>query len=100
MEVVSGDLLVFNDATDDELLNTVGNGGLLVLGLPEETVHLDGDDLLGEVIKVCLSLVGLDFEEDEGLSNWLFLNLLNVGLLGLLKLLLSFLYYYLLVPIK
>ena len=65
MEVVGGDLGVFDNATDDELLNTVGDGGLLVLGLPEETVHLDGEDLLGELVKVGLSLEWLDLEENE-----------------------------------
>jgi hypothetical protein len=61
---------------------------------------LDGNDLLGELIEVGLSLIGLDLEDDEGLGNWLFLHLLDVGLLGFFKLLLGFLYYYLLVPIK
>ena len=100
LEVVGGNFLIFNDATNDDLLDTVGNGGLLVLGLPEETFHLDGNDLLGELIEVGLSLIGLDLEDDEWLGNWLFLDLLDVGLLGFLKLLLGFLYYYLLVPIK
>ena len=65
LEVVSGDLEVLDDATDEDLLNAEGDGDLLVLGLPEETVHLDGEDLLGELVKVGLSLVGLHLEEDE-----------------------------------
>lgn len=91
LKVISWNLFVFDDTTNDELLNTVGNGSLLVLSLPEETILLDGNDLLGEVIKVGLSLVGLDLEEDEWLGNWLFLLFLLVGLLCLLKLLLGFL---------
>ena len=76
LEVVSGDLGVFDYATDEDLLNTVGNGDLLVLGLPEETVHGDGEDLLGELVKVGLSLIRLHLEEDQRLGNN------NTGLLG------------------
>lgn len=76
LEVVSGDLQVLDDATDEDLLNTEGDGDLLVLGLPEEAVHLDGEDLLGELVKVGLSLVGLHLEEDEGLGDN------DAGLLG------------------
>jgi hypothetical protein len=90
LEVVGGDLLVLNDGTDDDLLNTVGNGGLLVLGFPEETVHLNANDLLSELVKVGLGIVGLHFEENEGLGNGLFLGLL-LGLVGLLGSLKSFL---------
>ncbi len=87
LEVIGGDLQVLNDGTNDDLLNTVGNGDLLVLGFPEETVHLDGDDLLSELVEVGLSVVGLNFEENEGLGNGLLLGLLlvGVGLLGSLK---------------
>ncbi len=69
LEVVSGDLEVLDDATDEDLLNAEGDGDLLVLGLPEEAVHLDGEDLLGELVEVGLSLVGLHLEEDEGLGD-------------------------------
>lgn len=90
LEVVSGDLLVLDDGTDDDLLNTVGDGELLVLGLPEETVHLNADDLLSELVKVGLSVVGLHFEDDEGLGDGLGLvGLCLVGLLSLLKSLLG-----------
>ena len=65
LEVVSADLEIFDDATDDDLLNTEGNGGLLVFGLPEETVHFDGKNLLGKCVKIGLSLVWLNLEEDE-----------------------------------
>ena len=97
LEVVSGDLLVFDDGTNNDLLNTVGNGDLLVLGLPEETVHLDAYDLLGELVEVGLGFIGLHFEDNERLGNNLRLgSLCFVGLLSLLKSLLGSLinYYY------
>ncbi len=64
-EVVSGDLIVFNDATDDELVDTVGNWFLLVVLLPGEAVHLDGDDLLEQLVQVGLGFVWLHVEEHE-----------------------------------
>lgn len=90
LEVVGGDLLVLDDGTNDDLLDTVSDGELLVLGLPEETVHLNADDLLSELVKVGLSVVGLHFEDDEGLGDGLGLvGLCLVGLLSLLKSLLG-----------
>lgn len=89
LEVVSGDFLVLNDATNDDLLDSVGNGELLVLGLPEETVHLDANDLLGELVEVGLGVVGLNLEDDEGLGDGL--GLVSLGLVGLLSLLKSLL---------
>ena len=84
LEVVSADLCVFNDTTDLDLGDTVGNGDLLVLGLPEESVQGNGDDLLGKGVKIGLGLVWLDLEDDEGLGNGSDLN----GLGCLLSLLL------------
>ena len=66
LEVVGGDLGVFNDGADDNFLDSVGNGGLLVLGLPEEAVHGDCENLLGELVKVSLGLIRLHLENDEG----------------------------------
>lgn len=65
LEIVSGDLGIFDDTTDDELVDSVGDGFLLVFSLPEETVLFDGQDLLGEFVEIGFSFVGLDFEEDE-----------------------------------
>ena len=98
LEVVGGDLLVLDDGANDDLLNTVGDGELLVLGLPEETVHLDADDLLCELVEVGLGVVGLHLEDDQGLGDGLGLgglSLLGV-ILSLLKSLLGCLinYYY------
>ncbi len=89
LEIVGADLEVLDDTTDHDLLNTEGDGDLLVLGLPEEAVLLDGEDLLGELVEVGLGLVGLHLEEDEGLSDDaglggdLLLGLLGSLLLGL-----------------
>lgn len=98
LEVVGGDLLVLDDGADDDLLNTVGDGELLVLGLPEETVHLDADDLLGELVEVGLGVVGLHLEDDEGLGHGL--GLVGLGLVGLLSLLKSLLGSLLIITIK
>lgn len=85
LEVISADLEVLNNTTDDELLDTVGDGDLLVLGLPEEAVLLDGEDLGGEGVEVGLGLVGLDLVEDQRLGNGADLlgSLLGLLLLGL-----------------
>jgi hypothetical protein len=94
LEVVSGDLLVLDDGTNNDLLNTIGDGELLVLSLPEETVHLNANNLLGELIKVGLGVVGLHFEDDERLGDGLGLvGLSLVCLLSLLKSLLGSLIY-------
>ncbi len=98
LEVVGGDLLVLDDGADDDLLNTVSDGELLVLGLPEETVHLDADDLLGELVEVGLGVVGLHLEDDEGLGDGL--GLVGLGLVGLLSLLKSLLGSLLIITIK
>jgi len=81
LKVVSADLRVLHDATNHNLVHTVSDGLLLVLGLPEEAVHLDGEDLLSEGIEVGLSLVGLDFEDDQGLGDGSGLHLDLGGLL-------------------
>lgn len=65
MEVINGDLVIFNDTTDDEFVDTVGNWFLFAVLFPDETVHLDEEDFLEELVEVSLSFVWLDFEEDE-----------------------------------
>ena len=77
MEVVSGDLLILDNAPDHEFVDSVGDGLLLVFGLPEEAVHLDRHDHLEELVEVGLSLVGLHFPQNEGLSNRSFLDFLS-----------------------
>jgi len=76
-EVIGGDLNILNDATDQDLEHAVGNGLLLPPSLPLETVLLDGNDQLGELIKVSVLTPRLNFEDDKGLGN-------DEGLLGLL----------------
>jgi len=86
LEVVSADLGVLDNATNHNLVHTVGDGLLLILSLPEETVHGDGDDLFGEGVEIGLSFVGLDLPDDERLGNraglW-FCGLCGLLLLGL-----------------
>jgi hypothetical protein len=65
LEIINGDLVVFNDATNDKFVDTVGNWFLFAVLFPDETVHIDGDDLLEELVKVGLSFVWLNFEENE-----------------------------------
>lgn len=65
MEVINADLIVFDDTTDDQLVDSVGDGFLLVLSLPEEAFHLDGEDLLEQSVEVSLSFVRLYVEENE-----------------------------------
>ncbi len=69
LEVVSADLGVLDNATNHNLVHTVGDGLLLILSLPEETVHGDADDLFGEGVEIGLSFVGLDLPDDERLGN-------------------------------
>jgi len=92
---VSGDLVVLDGGTDDDLEDTVGNGFLLPLGLPPETVHLDLEDLVSELLKIGVLTPGLDFPNDDRLGDDGGLavrlgglgDLLEAGLLGLLGLL-------------
>jgi len=69
LNIVGGDLVVLDGGTDDDLEDTVSDGFLLVLGLPEEAVHLDGKDHLCHLVDVGLLTPGLDFPDDDGLGN-------------------------------
>ena len=91
LEVVSADLGVLDNATNHNLVHTVGDGLLLILSLPEETVHGDGDDLFGEGVEIGLSFVGLDLPDDERLGNRAGLWFCGLGGLLLLGLLLGLL---------
>ena len=64
--VVDRDLLVLAGETNDQLLDSKGNGFLLVLSLPEETILSDGaEDLLGEVVKISLRVKRFDLKHDK-----------------------------------
>jgi len=76
--VISGDLGILDGGTDDDLEDTVSDGLLLELGLPDETVHLDVlHDVLCDLIEISVSIVRLDLPDDEGLGD-------GSGLLSLL----------------
>lgn len=65
-------LVIFNDHVHLELLGSVGNFLNLVFSSPNQTVELDFlSDLLGDSFKEVnvFSLVDLDIEDDDGLSN-------------------------------
>ena len=69
LDVISGDLSVDDGGSDNELLDSVGDGGSLELSLPEETVLDDfGEDSLTESLEIGLVIDGLDLVDDEGLS--------------------------------
>lgn len=92
MEIINGYLVIFNDTTNNELVDSEGDGFLLVLEFPDKTFLLDGQDLLEQFIEIGLSFVGLHFEEEDGLGNRGSLLLCFLGLLLLfLKKLLGFL---------
>jgi hypothetical protein len=76
-QVIHGDLVIFDDTVDLELLDTETDGDQLVT-TPQETVHGDSLDTVGQFVHVGFVIPGLDFESDGGLSSRLGL----VGLLG------------------
>ena len=53
LELIRGDLVIFDDNVDLKLVNGVGQRDPLG-GTPEETVHLNGTDVSLELIKVGL----------------------------------------------
>jgi hypothetical protein len=78
-QIFHGDLIIFNNTVDLELLDTITNGNELVT-TPQETFHGDGLDTLGQLIHIGFIIPRLDFEGDGGLGNRLGL----VGLLGVI----------------
>merc|ERR1719362_574442 len=84
LDKISGDLIIFDGGTNLNLEDTVSDGLLLPLGLPEKTVHLDAEDLVGKSLKVSLLTPWLDIPNDERLGNRGGLLLLRLGLLSLL----------------
>lgn len=88
LEVINGYLVVFEDTSNDELVDTVCDGFLLVVFLPDEAVHGDCADLEEEGVEVGFSFVGLDVEKEEGLgdrANLLFLGFFLLLLFSLNK---------------
>ena len=83
LDIISGDLGVLNSGTDLDLEDTVGDGLLLPLSLPEETVHLDGKNFFSESIQVCFFTPWFNFPDDQRLGDGGSLLLLRLSLLSL-----------------
>ena len=81
---ISRDLVIFDRGSDLDLEDSVGNGLLLPLSLPEETVHLNSENLLCESFEVGLLTPWLDFPDDERLGNGCGLLLLGFCFFSLL----------------
>jgi hypothetical protein len=69
LEIVNGDLVVFNNTTNDEFVYSVSNWFLLVVLFPNETVKVDTNNFNEEGVEVSFSFVWLNFEEKERFSN-------------------------------
>lgn len=85
LDDISGDLVILDNGSHDELEDTVSNGLLLVLSLPDETLHGDTEDHSGELVEVSLLTPWLDFPKEDGLGDGggLLLLVLGLGLFGL-----------------
>ena len=82
------DLVIFDCGSDLDLEDSVGDGLLFPLSLPEETVHLNSENLLRECLEVGLLAPWLHLPNDERLGNGC--SLLLLGLCFLLLLLNGF----------
>ena len=78
------DLIILDCGTDLDLEDSVGDGLLLPLSLPEETVHFNSEDLLCKCLEVGIFTPWLDLPDDKRLGNRCSLLLLSLCFLGLL----------------
>lgn len=69
LDIVGGDLEILNGSADHELENTIGDGLLLITGLPEETVLLNGQNFGSESVEICLLTPRLHLPNNEGLGD-------------------------------
>lgn len=88
LKVVGRHFLVFNNAPNDQLVHSVSDGFLLVLGFPDKAVLLNLQNLLSHGVQVSLLFPGFALKDNQGLGDG---TLLLVGFLGLLLLLLKLL---------
>ena len=80
-DVVSAYEVVDDRAAYNNLEHAVGDGLLFKLSLPRESLHLDVlEDSGSELVEVNLWSPWLNFEDNEGLSDWLGLCSLLCGL--------------------
>ena len=66
---IGGDLFVFNDSANNDLVYTESNRFFLVFGFPGKTVHIDVKDLNGEGVQIGLITYWLDFPDDDRFGN-------------------------------
>ena len=69
LEVIRGDLVIFNDAPDAEFFDSVSNGFQLVLSLPEHAILLHLEDLNGKKVEVSLFTPWLNVEDNGRLGD-------------------------------
>lgn len=80
-DIVGGDLVVFDHTTHLQLLDAESNIDLLGLVVPSETVDLESQDSLGQLVEVGhLLVVDFHLENHDGLGNRLRLFGLFYGL--------------------
>jgi hypothetical protein len=80
-DIVGGDLVVFDHTTHLQLLDAESNIDLLGLVVPSETVDLESQDSLGQLVEVGhLLVVNFHLENHDGLGNRLRLFGLFYGL--------------------
>lgn len=79
-DVVSEDLIVFNNTSNLKFLHSVGDFEDLGLLVPDQTVDFQSVDLIGERDKIETSLVDLHLEDNDGLGNRLLFLLLGLNL--------------------
>lgn len=69
--IVSKNLIIFNNTTHLQFLNTECNVKFFRLIVPNKTVNLESQNSLGKFIKICHFLVVyFDFEDNNRFSDW------------------------------
>ena len=81
---ISRNLQIFDDSTNNKLEHAIGDGFLLILGLPDKTIQLNGQDLLGKSVDIGLRAVRLDFPNNNGFGDNGRFRLLCLSFFGLL----------------
>ena len=81
LDVISRDLLIFDNCSNDDHLHAKRDRLFLEFSLPGEAIHLDFfDDLLAECVKVNFKSPRLDLPDNDRLGNrWCFLLLTDLS---------------------
>ena len=72
-DVISADFKIFNDTSELELHHSEGNGEDLDFLVPDQTINLQLEDLLGQFFKILFLFINLNVEDDNGFSGGFFL---------------------------